>query len=98
MPLEFKTRYCSQCDEDVQAERETPSIWSFFGPWQVGLWSAAVGNAADWKCTQCGGAIPVDPEERRRRIEMAVWISPPLFLAIGVVIYLGIKMLLGGNE
>ena len=98
MSMEFKTRYCPQCDEDIQAEREAPSGFALLGPRYIAQMDGLLGRSSEWKCSQCGAAIPVDPEERKRQIALAIWISLPLLLGIVLVLIVLAKRWLGGEQ
>jgi hypothetical protein len=95
MPMEFKTAYCPRCDEDIQAERESPSWVSLVALRDIALLNWLLGSSSDWTCSQCGAAIPIDPEERKRQRLLAIYLLLPLAASVAIFVYVLIVVALG---
>lgn len=93
MATEFRPRWCERCGEYIQARRDIPPLWS------IGyvLFRLAAGGFR-WQCTQCGAMLPETPEERKRRIALAVFLSLPFVAVVVLILALIVSELLGTGK
>jgi len=100
MPTEFRTMYCPQCHEDVQARRDEPGLGALGWGTGASLWILAgwlVGKGSSWECSQCSGPIPLDPEEKHRQIATAVFVMLPILAVVVLVLVLLVMRVIGGK-
>jgi hypothetical protein len=79
---ERRTRFCPRCNDyvEVRDSSSKDAKWRWLG---------------EWTCNLCDGPVPLEPEERRRRIVMALFAFLPLWIMLLAGLYFGAKWLLG---